>query len=191
MTGHGEGRAFGRLARDRRGAALVELAIIAPLLVLLYAGTVEATAAVRAYMKLNAAAQTYADLIANQPSVTTSSLANYCAGAQLVMSPLNAAQLSIAAASITNSSGTTAQDWHDTTHCGTGVSSISGTSLASCPGANCLTPNSGDTAIVVQARYTYTSFLRYVLPLSQTFTQVTSARPRQNSKISCGSCTQN
>ena len=185
------GMGLARFVGDRRGAALVEFAILSPLLVLLYLGTVEATSAVRAYLKLNAAAQTYADLIANQPSITTTSLANYCAGAKLVFFPLSSTQLSIAAASVSNTSGTKAQDWHDTSNCGAGVASITGLTLASCPGTNCLIPNSGDSAIVVQAKYTYTSFLHYVLPITQTFTQVASARPRQNAKIPCSNCTAN
>jgi Flp pilus assembly protein TadG len=182
-----------RLGSDRGGAALVEFAIIAPLLVLLYIGTVESTSAVRAYLKLNAAAQAYADLIANQapnPGITTTSLANYCAGAKLVLFPLDTSKLSIAAASLSNS-GTPAQDWHDTVSCGTAVSSIAGLTLDPCPGSSCLVPNSGDSAIIVKASYSYTSFLHYVLPLTQTFTQVASARPRQNAKIPCSNCAAN
>ena len=179
---------------DCRGAALVEFAVIAPLLVLLYLGTFEATTAVRAYMKVNAAAQSYADLIANQESITTTSLTNYCAGAKLALAGLNTSGLSLAAASVTadKTSGTPAQDWHDTTHCGTGIGSISGTTLAgTCPGSTCLVPNKSDSVIVVRASYAYVAFLHYILPASQTFAQTASARPRQDSTIDCSDCTQN
>lgn len=174
------------LLPDNRGVAFVEFAVTAPIVVLLYLGTIEATSAVRAYLKFNAAVQTYADLIANQDSITKASLGNYCAGAALVMTGLNTSTLSIAAASVSNKSGAISQDWHDTSQCGTGVASIVGTTIA-----NNLTPNDGDSAIAVQGRYTYTSFLHYVLPLTQTFSQTAAARPRDNATIPCSDCTKN
>ena len=54
--------AMKRLGANCKGLALVEFALVAPLLIVLYLGTIEGTSAVRAYMKVNAATQAYADL---------------------------------------------------------------------------------------------------------------------------------
>jgi Flp pilus assembly protein TadG len=178
--------AMKRLGANCKGLALVEFAFVAPVLVLLYLGTIEGTSAVRAYMKVNAATQAYADLIANQPSVTKSSLANYCASVKLIMTPLGASTLSIAAASVTNTNGAIAQDWHDTGQCGSGVSSIDGRTQASG-----LTPYKGDSAIVVRASYAYSSIIRLLMPGIQTLTESAAARPRQNSTVDCADCSQN
>jgi Flp pilus assembly protein TadG len=175
-----------RLGAACKGLALVEFALIAPVLVLLYLGTIEGTSAVRAYMKVNAATQAYADLIANQPSVTKSSLAHYCSSVKLVITPLDATTLSIASASVTNTNGVIAQDWHDIGQCGSGVGSIAGLTQATG-----LTPYNGDSAIVVKASYAYSSVIRLVLPGTQTLTETAAARPRQNSTVDCADCTQN
>ncbi len=178
--------AMKRLGANCKGLALVEFALVAPLLIVLYLGTIEGTSAVRAYMKVNAATQAYADLIANQPSITKSSLAHYCSSVKLVMTPLDATTLSIASASVTNTNGAIAQDWHDTGQCGSGVGSIAGLTLAAG-----LTPYKGDSAIVVSASYTYSSIIRLLLPGIQTLTETAAARPRQNSTVDCADCQQN
>jgi Flp pilus assembly protein TadG len=174
---------------SRRGAALVEFALILPVMVFLFFGTFEATRLVRAVMKVGNATQTYANLVAADFSGTLAlaDLSNDCAGARLVLTPYAGAPFSAAIASVTNNSGTRSQDWHDITHCGSGVSSISGTSLA----PSNLTPNNGDSVIVVKAQYSYTSPITYLLPSSQTLTQTAFARPRNNSTLTCASCTPN
>src|SRR5471032_692074 len=73
--------------RDRRAVAVVEFAIVMPLMLMLTMGTFEATRAVRAKMKADFAAQTFADLIAAQNAVDSVALTNFCNGAQMVMVP--------------------------------------------------------------------------------------------------------
>ena len=173
---------------DRSGAALVEFAIILPVLLLLFLGTFEATRVVRVMMKVSNAAQTYANMIAAplSASLSVSNLSDFCSGAGLVMTPFSSSPFSAAAAGLSSADGATwTQVWHDTTHCGTGVSSISGTSLASG-----ITPRStGDAVIVVKAQYSYSSPVVYVLPGSQTLNSTAFARPRSNASVSCSSCT--
>jgi len=176
--------------RNSRGAALVEFALILPILVIMFLGTFEATRVVRTMMKVSNAAQAYANLIASPQvgSLSTSDLTNYCTGAQLVMTPFDGTLFSAAVASLSSSDGVTwSQVWHDTTHCGTGVSSISGTSLASG-----VTPTStGDAVVVVRAQYSYSSPISYILPQSQTLSDTAFSRPRSNTAVTCSSCTAN
>jgi Flp pilus assembly protein TadG len=173
---------------NRRAAALVEFALILPVMVFLFFGTFEATELVRAYMKVGNATQAYANLVAADVSgaLTLANLSNDCAGARLVLTPYAGASFSAAIASVTNNGGTASQDWHDTTQCGSGIGSISGTSLA--PGN--LTPNNNDSIIVVQGKYAYTSGISYLLPASQIFVRTAFARPRNNTTLSCPACSQ-
>lgn len=172
-----------------RGAALVEFALILPVLVFLFFGTFEVTRLVRTQMKAANAAQAYADLIAADTSgtVTTANLSDDCTGAGLVLTPYSSASFTAAVASLSSSDGTTwTQVWHDISSCGA-TSSINGVSLASG-----LPPTAtGDALIVVTSTYAYTSPLSYVLPASQSISKTAFARPRSNATISCSSCAQN
>jgi Flp pilus assembly protein TadG len=176
--------------RDCRGAALVEFALIVPILILLFMGTFEATRVVRTMMKVSNAAQAYANLVASPQTggLSSSDLTNFCTGAQLVMTPFDGTLFSAAVASLSSGDGVTwTQVWHDTTHCGSGVSTISGTSLASG-----ITPTStGDAVVVVRAQYSYTSPVVDILPGSQTLSDTAFSRPRANTAVTCSSCTAN
>jgi Flp pilus assembly protein TadG len=174
---------------NQRGAALVEFALILPVMVFMFFGTFEATQLVRAVMKVGNATQAYANLVAANTSgtVTLANLSDDCAGARLVLTPFAGGGYSAAIASVTNNGGTRSQDWHDTSQCGSGISSISGTSLA----PSNLTPSSNDSVVVVQGRYVYNSAISYLLPASQTLTRSAFARPRNNSTLTCSTCTQN
>jgi Flp pilus assembly protein TadG len=174
---------------NRRGAALVEFALILPIMVFLFFGTFEVTELVRAYMKVGNATQVYANLVAADVSgsITLANLSDDCSGARLVMTPYASGSYSAAVASVTNNGGTASQDWHDTTQCGSGISSISGTSLA----PSNLTPSNNDSIIVVEGKYAYSWAVSYLLPASQTLTRTAFARPRSNATITCSTCTQN
>jgi Flp pilus assembly protein TadG len=174
---------------NRQGAALVEFAIILPVLVFLFFGTYEVTRLVRTQMKVANATQAYADVIAadTSGSLTTANLSDDCTGAGLVLTPFPAASFSAAVASLTSNDGTTwTQVWHDISTCGV-TASISGVSLASG-----LPPTAtGDALIVVTAKYAYTSPISYLLPASQTLSKTAFARPRINATLSCSNCAQN
>jgi Flp pilus assembly protein TadG len=163
---------IGRLLRDfireRRAVAVVEFAIVMPMMVMLTLGTFEATRAVRAKMKADFAAQTFADLIAAQSSVDATALTNYCNGAQMVMVPYTTTSLKAAIASVTNG----VVDWTDTT-CGSATAISNPTSIATS-----LSGGGGNSVIIVQTTYAYTSPLSYLMPASITLKQTAFARPR-------------
>ena len=154
--------------RDCSAVAVVEFAIVMPLMLMLTMGTFEATRAVRAKMKADFAAQTLADLIAAQNSVNAAALTNFCNGAQMVMVPYVTTSLKAAIASVTN--GTV--DWTDNT-CGTATAISNPASVATT-----LSNGGGNSVIIVQTTYSYTSPLSYLMPASITLTQTAFARPR-------------
>jgi Flp pilus assembly protein TadG len=162
-----------QLARECRGVALIEFAIVLPLTLALALGTFEATRAVRAKMKMSIAAQTIADLIAAQDSVTATDLTNYCNGAKLVMAPFPSASLKAALASVTNDS----LDWHDES-CGSATAIASPTAIATT-----LSSGGGNSVIIVQTTYSYTSPIPYMMAASITMKQTAYARPRNVSNV--------
>ncbi len=162
------------LIRNQGGTALIEFALILPIMTTLFLGVFEVTRVVDADMRLANAAQVMADLVAQQTNVgdTASSMTNFCNGSKDSMYPLSGASLKVAVSSVTHGSSSTAQDWSDVT-CNSATAISNPTGLAAT-----LTPNVNDSVIIVQATYAYTSPISYVLKSSYTLTQTAFARPR-------------
>ena len=165
--------------RDRRGVAGIEFAIIAPLMIVAVFGTLEIGRFIRAATRVADAASSLADLVAQQSTVTTSSMTNFCNGSLLTLAPLSTSTFSAAVASVTYSSstGARASDWQDVT-CGSATAMTNQVTLAT-P----LTPTSGDSAIVVTATYVYKLSTAVVLAKSITITRVAFSRPRANATV--------
>lgn len=165
---------------DRRGVAAVELALLSPVLVMLFLGTVEVTQLIRVKTKLALAAQAIQNMVAGQTTATTSSLATAYAGGQLVMTPFAGSGLtaSIASVSFTSSGSATTVTWQALEGGATTM-----TVSAACTLAAGMSLGS-DSVIVVRATYAYTPVLSYLLGKSYALTQVTYGRPRNTTTVS-------
>lgn len=171
-------RALGAFGRDRRAAAAVEMALIAPALFTLSLGGFEVSHLVSAQARLASAAAAMAGLVAQQSSVDSTAMSNFCSGAKLVMSGFATGSLQITVASVTrDSTGSVAVDWQDTS-CGGGAQIGNATSLAA-P----LIPNDGDSAILVQAKYNYASPVAFVLPAAFALSETSMQRPRNVASV--------
>ncbi len=166
-----------RLATDQKGTAALEFALILPIMIALFMGIFEVSCAVSAGMRLNAAAQSMADMLAQQADISVSESANICAGAKMTMYPLAGSSLKIAVASVTKGAASVALDWTDNV-CGNASAIASPTTLAPL-----LTPNVNDSVIIVRATFAYTSPISYVLAAAYTLTSTAFARPRNVSTV--------
>jgi hypothetical protein len=166
-----------RLATDKTGTAGIEFAIVVIPVMTLLLGASAATLSVVANMYLTNAAESVASLVAQQSSVNSSSIANFCTAGRLSMWPLSGAPLQVAIASVTNSGSGPAVDWQDTS-CGNGASMSDPLSLASG-----LIPRPGDSVIVVQASYRYTSSIQWIFPTATNMTQDSFQRPRNGASV--------
>lgn len=164
-------RGFHPLIQDRNGAAAIEFALILPLLLILSLGMFEIAGVISADMKLANATQLVSDLVAQQSNETDSLTANFCTGGEMAMAPLSGTSLKATVVSVTHDSGGTAVDWQDTSCGGSDISNA--VSLAAS-----VTPNVGDSVIIVVTNYQYTSPLDYVLSKNYTLTQTSFSRPR-------------
>jgi len=166
-------RLLRHFVKDRSGLAVIEFAVILPLMLAIALGTFEASRVVRAKMKADSAAQTMADLIAAQDAVNPETLANICLGARLAVAPYPGASLQAAVASVTNG----VVDWTDTS-CGAATAIAAPDKLA--------TPLIGAGAksvIIVQTTYSYSSPVPYLLPASIALTHTAFARPRYGPSV--------
>jgi Flp pilus assembly protein TadG len=176
------------IARNREGTAAVEFAFILPLLLTLFLGSYELTNVLLADLKLTAATETAADLIAQtRTNVVLKSKTpfpndfdNITSAAIQVLTPLptGSNRLKIAYASVTYNTGTPVIDWHVEKN---GASPISISSFSGSQALTLLgnaTPGSSDSVILVQAQYSYTSPISYVLRSNYTLSKVAFNRPR-------------
>lgn len=172
------------LRRDQRGVAALEFALLAPVLVVALIGLLAVSQAVRAKMLLTSTASSMASMVAVQRAVTGSSLGtlrDFCNGAQLIMLPYAANSLSMAITSYTLQSDLTVhRDWEYDGACQASAGSLAGTGTAL---ASPLLVEAGDSIIIVQASYSYTSSYTSIVP-NMTLSQTAYARPRY-SKVAC------
>jgi Flp pilus assembly protein TadG len=186
------GRAQRRsLVADRDGTAAVEFALLFPIMLTLFIGTYEVENVLLADLKLTAAAETAADLVA-QTTITGGSagtgvlqsqdFTTFASAAADVLTPLptgaDNSLVKIAFTLVTYSTGTPVIDWHVEENNATAIS------LANIPNNETLTNlgnaavNSPDSVIIVQVQYTYTSPISYVLSSSYTLSESAFNRPR-------------
>lgn len=84
MSGH---RLLARFRRDARGLAAVEFAIILPLMIVIFFGTIEVSTGVAVDRKVTVLTRTLSDLISQAPSITSTDLANAFAMGPAIMTP--------------------------------------------------------------------------------------------------------
>lgn len=189
------------LANDR-GVASLEFVIILPIMLSLLFATYELSQYVRAQLKVNNAAQSIADMVAQQAAGvtggTSGSLGNFCTAGELAMTPFPTASgsstFAVAVASVTNytSTGVTV-DWESDGSCGTTAKALGNTAQTLATSPTSLIPTAGapgDSVIVVTVTYVYQSPIQYFFPGLSTMTHTAFARPRGNNVVTCSSpCT--
>jgi Flp pilus assembly protein TadG len=171
------------LRYDQSGIAAVEFALILPIMLLLFLGSFETTNLVLAYMKLEASAETAADLVA-QTRVNTvlqsTDFTNITNAAKQVLSPLptSGVLLKIAYASVTYNTGSAVIDWHTEVNSATPITTATIPNNASLANLGNQASGSTDSVIIVTLTYSYSSPYTYMLSSSYTLTESAFNRPR-------------
>jgi Flp pilus assembly protein TadG len=191
MTARGRQALRRSLAADRSGTAAVEFALLFPIMMMLFLGTYEVENVLLAQLKLTAAAETAADLVAQTTiaggaagngTLQTSDFTTFTNAAADVMMPLptgtNGSALQIAFASVTYSTGTPVIDWHVEKNGATPITVANVPNNQSLSSLGNAAVGSYDSVIVVQVQYTYNSPLSYVLNTSYTLAESAFNRPR-------------
>jgi Flp pilus assembly protein TadG len=172
-----------KLWRNSSGLAAVEFALILPIMLLLFLGSFEVTNLVLAYMKLEASAETAADLVA-QTRVNTvlqsTDITNITNAAKQVLYPLptSGSLLKTAYASVTYSTGSAVIHWHTEINGATPITTTNVPYNVSSANLGNQTSGSTDSVIIVTLTYSYSSPFSYVLNSSYTLTESAFNRPR-------------
>ncbi len=164
-----------RFWRDVRGLAAVEFALIVPLMLTLYFGTLETSDALTASRRVTNVAQTAADLVAQVPSVSTSDLTDIFSVSSAILTPYNTSAVKIVISSVVaNASNVTTVAW----------SSAYGGATARTVNSSVTLPTGLTTAntgiIMAEVTYTYTSPISTFITGPITMSETAYLRPRRS-----------
>ncbi len=188
MIGRRRRAAGGGIAHDQSGTVAIEFALIVPLMVTLYLGSYETANLTLAYMKLEASAETAADLVAQTRVNTVLASADFTSittAATEVLTPLptSDAQLAIAYAAITYSTGSPVIDWHLEVNGATAITLTDAAGVKDLATLGSETSGSSDSVIVAHLTYAYSSPFGYILSSSYSLSEWAFNRPRYMSCV--------
>lgn len=103
-----------RFRRDEEGVSALEFAIIAPLMILLYLGSVDLSLAFSIDRKVTSATSAVADLVAQDDVITDAEIADIMAAGSAILAPFPTDPLNIRVTSVlADGNGDTTVQWSD------------------------------------------------------------------------------
>lgn len=168
--------AMHRFVRCREGSALTEFVLIAPMMALLFLGSVEATRLLRLDRKLQNAAYATADLITQKPGLDDNRLADILLAADLVMQPFEVQGMSLGISSVVfdPGDGNASVDWSEALRGGTVPDAATQADGMGPP---------GDSVVIVRATYTYVPLFGDFVFGGFELEEKAFARPRRSSTV--------
>jgi Flp pilus assembly protein TadG len=170
-------RKLRRLAGDERGVSAVEFAMLLPLMLTLYLGTVEVSQGIAADRKVTLTARTVADLVAQVSSINNADMTNSLNAASAVIAPFSSANLTVTVTSVTIDAASKATvAWSDTLH---GTARAVGSTVT--PPSALVVANT--TLIWAEVQYTYKPTIGYVVSGTLTLKEQIYMRPRLSDSV--------
>ncbi|HUO98450.1 MAG TPA: TadE/TadG family type IV pilus assembly protein [Rhizomicrobium sp.] len=166
-------------ARCKRGMAAVEFALVAPVMIAMFFGTVELSEALACRSRVDRMSATAADLVAQSTSVSTADMTNIFGASNAVLYPFSSAQAQIVVSSLVDDGhGGAKVAWSNAQHAtprtvGSAVTVPTGLIVS----------GSGGSVIFAEISYNYTSPTTDVLPGTITMTSSFYSRPRRSTTV--------
>jgi Flp pilus assembly protein TadG len=173
----GLARGLARFAKERRGIAAVEFAMLLPIMMTLFLGSVEITTAVAIQRKVTLTARALADLSSQFTTIADSDMTNILNASSDIIAPYASNKLGSVVSELSiNAQGQATVVWSDT---------LNGT--ARTIGSTVTIPTNLAVAntylILGEAQYSYNPTYGYVVTGTMTLTDQIYMRPRQSSSI--------
>ncbi|MCR5877720.1 TadE/TadG family type IV pilus assembly protein [Phenylobacterium sp. J367] len=171
-------KTLGRFRSDERGLAALEFAIIAPFMVMLYMGLAELTLAMMAERRASHAASVVGDLVTQSSQMNTATITDIFNVGDAVLRPFPTATLKMRVTSVkADAAAVPKVVWSR----GDGMTALGAATTASAVPANLLL--AGDSVVMTEVSYTWTSPLQEVVPLPRTFSQTYFFKPRKSPEV--------
>jgi len=168
---------FSAFRRDERGVSAVEFAMLLPLMITLYLGTVEISQGVGIDRKVTLTTRTVADLASQVSSINNSDMTNMLNASSAVIAPYDVTKLKVTVSLVTiDANGQAKVTWSDT---------FQGTKRA--VGSTVTLPaalNVANTSLVwSEVAYTYTPTIGYVVTGTLNLSDQIYMRPRLSDTV--------
>jgi Flp pilus assembly protein TadG len=171
-------RRLGRLATDQRGVSAVEFALLLPLMIALYLGTVEISQGISVDRKVTMTARAVADLVSQASTINNSDMTDILSASTAVMTPYATSPLKVTVSSVViDDKGKATIDWSDTLY---GTARTKGSTVM-LPSALAVPSTS---LIWSEVQYGYTPAIGYVITGTLTFKEQLYMSPRASSSVS-------
>jgi Flp pilus assembly protein TadG len=166
-----------RLWRDQAGAALAELVIVMPFMMLLLMGFAEALQLVEAHRRVSRAASAIGDLAAQEQTLSRSELNELFLLGGLLMDPLPRTTLGARLMSFSaDNTGRVSLDWVEN-----GSAAYGGSAPQALPAGYGLMAN--QSVMVADVSYTYKPGVRWILPADIKLQKRMLLRPRASDRV--------
>ncbi len=163
-----------RFWRDRRGVSAIEFAIIAPVMIAIYFGVGELSGGMMSSRRASDVASTIGDLTAQCPRVNQADLDDIFGAATTLMKPFPTTALKMRLSSVSmNANRTLNLDWSKNKN----YSDAGSVAALGLPANMLSTP--GESVVVAEAVYTYTSTAAYVVKNGLTVNKKFFLSPRK------------
>ncbi len=169
--------ALARFLEDRRGVSAVEFAMLLPLMVTLYLGSVEISQGVGIDRKVTLTTRTVADLASQVSSINNTDMTNLLNAATAVIAPYDASKLKVTVSAVTiDGNGNAKVAWSDTRN-GTARTVGSTVTLPAALKVN------NTTLIWSEVTYAYTPTIGYVVTGTLNLSDQIYMRPRLSDTV--------
>jgi Flp pilus assembly protein TadG len=176
--------------RDSRGAAAVEFALVTPLMLAMYFGTVEVSTGIAIDRKVTLVSHTLSDLISQAAAVNDTDISNVFNASSSIMTPYLASPLTTKVTAVTIDGSGKA-----TVACSRSWSSSSGVTAGYAQ--NTVVTSSVPAGLIVnnteliwaEVSYVYTPTVGYVVKSAITLSDQFFARPRQSTTVDFSAAT--
>jgi Flp pilus assembly protein TadG len=177
MSRIGLSQRFARFKQDERGVSAVEFAMLLPLMITLYLGTVEISQGVGIDRKVTLTTRTVADLASQVSSINNTDMTNLLNASSSVIAPYDASKLKVTVSLVTiDANGQAKVTWSDT---------FQGTKRA--VGSTVTLPaalNVASTSLIwSEVSYNYTPTIGYVVTGSLNLSDQIYMRPRLSDTV--------
>jgi Flp pilus assembly protein TadG len=169
---------FGKFFRDDRGVSAVEFAMVLPLMMTMYLGSVEVSQGVAIDRKVTMTARTVADLVSRVSTINDAGMNNVLAATSAVIAPFPAGSIVVTVSLVTiNNAGIATVTWSDTLH---GTKRAVG-EVVTLPAA-LVVPNT--SLVWGEVSYSYTPDIGYMITGTLILKDQMYMRPRLSDTIS-------